>query len=92
VTDQPDKWAGAITVDRIEVWHAKDGYRWRVVSPNGKVTAESGEAYTRMRDCLRAAEDVKAGMGTAVIVYDSDPAGAAGPEGHLLEEIEGEPV
>jgi uncharacterized protein YegP (UPF0339 family) len=65
-----DKWAGAITVDRLEVYRASDGYRWRHVAPNGEVQADSGEAYTRMRDAFRAATDLKESLGTSVIVYD----------------------
>ena len=31
----------------LEIWHAKDGWRWRLKARNGKIVAESGEAYTR---------------------------------------------
>lgn len=40
---------------RLVVWHAKDGWRWRLWAPNGKMTAESGEAYKRRYDCKVAA-------------------------------------
>ena len=43
----------------FEVWQAKDGFRWRLIAGNGKQIAESGEAYTRQRDCLRAIRTVK---------------------------------
>ncbi len=39
----------------IVLYKAKDGWRWRLVAPNGKVTAESGEAYIRRYDCRMAA-------------------------------------
>ena len=32
---------------RVEVYKAKDGFRWRLLSRNGKVIADGGEAYTR---------------------------------------------
>lgn len=41
--------------DRLHVWHATDGWRWRRVAPNGDVIAESGEAYTRKQDAEIAA-------------------------------------
>ncbi len=37
------------------IYKAKDGYRWRLVSSNGKITAESGESYIRHFDCRKAA-------------------------------------
>lgn len=39
----------------MRVYRAKDGWRWRLVAPNGKVTADSGEAYKRRYDCRVAA-------------------------------------
>lgn len=39
----------------IVVWKAKDGWRWRLWAPNGKLTAESGESYKRRYDCKQAA-------------------------------------
>jgi uncharacterized protein YegP (UPF0339 family) len=30
------------------------GWRWRLVSANGRVVADSGEAYTRRFDCEQA--------------------------------------
>src|SRR5687767_335262 len=41
---------------RCEVWKAKDGWRWRLVTTNNfkRIVAESGEAYTRQYDAWRA--------------------------------------
>lgn len=39
---------------------AKDGWRWRLVAANGKIIAESGEAYTREADAERGFETVRA--------------------------------
>lgn len=38
------------------VYWAKDGWRWRLVAPNGKIVADSGEAYKRRYDCKVAAQ------------------------------------
>lgn len=37
------------------VYFADDGWRWRLVAPNGKITADSGEAYIRRYDAKVAA-------------------------------------
>lgn len=39
-------------------YKARDGYRWHLLARNNKIIAESGEAYTRKRDCLRAIDAV----------------------------------
>ena len=39
---------------KIKVYKAKDGWRWRAVARNGKITADSGEAYTREAGATRA--------------------------------------
>lgn len=38
----------------IQKYQAKDGWRWRLVAANGRTVADSGEAYTRLRDLGRA--------------------------------------
>ena len=38
----------------FRVWKARDGWRWQIRAKNGRITAESGEAYTRKHDCIRA--------------------------------------
>lgn len=40
----------------VQVYRARDGWRWRRKASNGKITAESGEAYTRRRDAIVAAK------------------------------------
>lgn len=39
---------------RWEIWKAKDGWRWRLKAANGRIVAESGEAYTRKGDARKA--------------------------------------
>jgi uncharacterized protein YegP (UPF0339 family) len=41
---------------KVDVWLAEDGWRWRVVARNGRIRAESGEAYTRRADAVKAYE------------------------------------
>lgn len=47
---------------RFESYEAKDGFRWRLRAANGKIIAESGEAYTTNRDLNRAIRTVKAAV------------------------------
>lgn len=39
----------------ITVYRAADGWRWRMKAANGRVVADSGEAYTSRRGAERAA-------------------------------------
>lgn len=41
--------------DKIIVYQAKDGWRWRRIAPNNRVVSDSGEAYTRKADAEEAA-------------------------------------
>lgn len=40
----------------ITVYRARDGWRWRLKAANGRIVAESGEAYTRTTSAIRAAK------------------------------------
>lgn len=42
----------------VQVYEARDGFRWRSVADNGRIVAESGEAYSRFDDAERAAKAV----------------------------------
>lgn len=44
-----------MTPPRIDHYKAKDGWRWRVWMGT-RIVAESGEAYTRKFDCIKAFE------------------------------------
>jgi uncharacterized protein YegP (UPF0339 family) len=39
---------------RCLIYRSQDGFRWRLVSQNGRIIAESGEAYTRAYDARKA--------------------------------------
>lgn len=43
---------------RFEIIHAKDGWRWRLISANGRILA-TGEAHTRRGDAKRAIRTVR---------------------------------
>lgn len=36
------------------IYKAKDGYRWRLVAANGRIIAESGEAYSTWWNAKKA--------------------------------------
>lgn len=44
---------------RFDLYEAKDGWRWRLLASNGRIQAESGEAYTRRHDAMRAIRQVR---------------------------------
>jgi uncharacterized protein YegP (UPF0339 family) len=37
---------------KLHVYRAKDGWRWQMTAGNGKIVAESGEAYTNRSKCI----------------------------------------
>lgn len=43
---------------KFEVYEAKDGHRWRLAAANGRIIAESGEAYTRRNGATKAIDTV----------------------------------
>lgn len=55
--------------DRIEVYKT-DGWRWRYVARNGRVLADSGQAYSRRIDCVNGAQRVTGG---GQLVHDVEP-------------------
>lgn len=44
------------SVYKLVTWKALDGWSWRMVAPNGRIVAESGEAYSRRSGCIKAVE------------------------------------
>lgn len=39
---------------KVIIYKAKDGWRWRIRSRNGRIMADGGEAYTRQQSAERA--------------------------------------
>lgn len=46
---------------------AASEFRWRLVAPNGRTIADSGEGYDSRSGAKRAAENVRARIGQAVM-------------------------
>ena len=44
---------------RFTVYWAKDGWRWRLKARNGRIVADSGEAYTSRKRCIAAADRLR---------------------------------
>jgi len=43
-----------LTTTTFRIYHARDGWRWRAVRANGRIVADSGEAYARKHGARRA--------------------------------------
>jgi uncharacterized protein YegP (UPF0339 family) len=54
-------------VGKIEVYHAKDGWRFRVVDDEGKSVAIGVVGYEKKEDCLKALDFVKTTMTKAKV-------------------------
>lgn len=53
----------------LRVYQSRDGWRWTLQSTNGKIVADSGEAYARKRNAVLAAESLR----KAVMLLKIDP-------------------
>lgn len=53
----------------FEIYAAPDGWRWRLVAENGKVTADSGEAYSKRWTAKRAVDRLRVVAAKALVVY-----------------------
>jgi uncharacterized protein YegP (UPF0339 family) len=50
-----------MTTPRFKVYEDERGeWRWRLVSPNGKIIADSGEGYLDVKNCLHGIQIIKA--------------------------------
>jgi uncharacterized protein YegP (UPF0339 family) len=76
---------GARDTGVFTVYEAKDGWRWRLITANNRIVAESGEAYTRMRDAQRAARRVSS-LSHCAVVEVSDGKGGVTTKGFVLSE------
>jgi uncharacterized protein YegP (UPF0339 family) len=55
---------------RFHIWQDKaGGWRWRLLAANGRLVGESGEAYSRRRDCERAVLRVCEGVARVQGLY-----------------------
>jgi hypothetical protein len=53
----------------LTVYQARDGWRWRLKAANGRIVADSGEAYSTKANARRASKRLLA----PVIVVDPVP-------------------
>lgn len=53
---------------RFKVYEAKDGWRWRLLSGNNKIIADSGEAYSTASNARKAVRRIKQDAADAAIV------------------------
>lgn len=54
----------------IDIYKDKAGeWRWRLVAPNNRIVADSGEGYTRREDCERALKRVVVILADAMVQY-----------------------
>lgn len=58
---------------KFVVYKAADGYRWRLMAANGRIVADSGEAYTRNADALAAAKRLTRHAVRALIRLNNTP-------------------
>lgn len=50
----------------IQIYRDAAGeYRWRLIARNGRTIADSGEGYSRLRDCHRAVRSLRAAVAKA---------------------------
>lgn len=47
-----------MSTDRVVVYQAPDGWRWHYQASNGRILADSGQAYSRKVDAIRGARRV----------------------------------
>jgi uncharacterized protein YegP (UPF0339 family) len=53
---------------KFQIYQDRAGeFRWRLVAPNGRTIADSGEGYDSRYNAKRAAENVRLRIGAAVI-------------------------
>lgn len=55
---------------KLEKYEAKDGFRWRLLASNGKIIADSAEAYSSASALSRAIESVRNAFRLGVEVVD----------------------
>lgn len=52
---------------KLTVYRATDGWRWRLRAANGRIVADSAEAYRRRRDAVAIAQRIAASPITVAV-------------------------
>jgi uncharacterized protein YegP (UPF0339 family) len=47
-----------VRIARVEFYRSRNGWRWRFRAKNGRVLANCGQGYSRLRDAEKGFEDV----------------------------------
>ena len=55
----------------VDIYKARDGYRWRAKAGNNKIIADGGEPYTRARSCRRAVDRIVRIGSTYLVIRDT---------------------
>jgi uncharacterized protein YegP (UPF0339 family) len=63
---------------RFEIYTAKDGCRWRLVAKNGRIVADSGEAYKSEGNARRAMKAFRHNVTSAPVVVIKSQEGSHG--------------
>lgn len=60
---------------KLHIYRAVDGFRWRLKARNGRVIADSGEAYSNRSKCLDGWSRVRRGVrrDEVGVFYDEPP-------------------
>ena len=62
------KWISGKGKRLAEIYKAKDGWRWRLWARNGRIVAESGEAYRSKWKCTDMVIDISCGFGCSFVL------------------------
>lgn len=54
----------------VHVYKAADGWRWRLKARNGRILADSGQAYPHRSKCVYAWWKIRNKAYTAEVIYD----------------------
>lgn len=54
------------------VYQSADGWRWRLVARNGRIVADSGEAYARKAGAIRACKAMQAYVLPQIVTVEGE--------------------
>ena len=57
---------------RFVVYEAKDGWRWKLIAANGRIIADSGEAYVSRRGCELSVDRTRSAAVVAAFTRQND--------------------
>ena len=65
--DKKDPKKAEADASKVEVYQAKDGWRFRVLGADGKTVAVGVQGFAKKDECLAAVESLKAALGKAKV-------------------------